>query len=119
MQQDKSPYNQMPDNRVKQPNRAQLPDPSDQEQETKKSGFSFSELNWPGILAFIMLVFVILIASIIIKDLSGIGSNLGAIIMGWWKGASIIPGRSGFEKFLSLLLTTGFIGGLLYMLLRK
>ena len=115
--QDQIPYNQIPPNQLPPP---QLPGLSaDQEQETKKPAFSFSELNWPGILVFILLVFVILIASIIIKDLSGIGSNLGAIIMGWWKKASIIPGRSGFKKFLSLLLTTGFIGGLLYMFKNK
>ena len=76
-----------------------------------------------GILAIITgLLFIslaILTASVVIKGLSSIAGGFSFNMMDWTGNISIIPGTPGFKYFVSMIFTTGFIGGILYWLTNK
>ena len=93
----------------------QFPGQDQEVQEKKKT--LFSELFWSVALRLILAVLVVVIAWIIIAEISGIGGGFGSTIMNWVEQASINPeNENGFTFFLRLLLTTGFIGLLVALL---
>jgi hypothetical protein len=76
----------------------------------RKSPVSLAEIRWPFVIGIVLLIVVVLIAAIVINDLSTAGSGLGSMAVGWFKGASINPAdKAGFTRFLRLVLTGGFI----------
>lgn len=82
------------------------------------------ELPWYRILGIILatglVILIAFIAWMIIPGLAELGSDLVWNIMRWVKDGTIIPSnKRGFESFISLGLTTGFIWLMLYFLKKK
>jgi len=77
-------------------------------------------INFGGILIILFIVFVCIVAWVIIRDLSGMGSHFGSVIMGWLHEAGLNPDNPrAFKNFLSLVLTLFFIAGALYFLNKR
>ena len=72
------------------------------------------------ILATGLVILIAFIAWMIIPDLAELGSDFVWNIMRWVKDGTIIPSnKRGFESFISLGLTAGFIWLIIYFLKKK
>ena len=96
--------------------------PQDQDNnDGKPRTFEISDFNWLRIFGLIGLIIIIgIIAKIAITDgsmfISGIANSFANI----FERSTLNPfDKSGFENFMKLLLTAGFIGLALYFLKRK
>ena len=100
-----------------------FPTPEDQKlgaDHKRPSKLRLSDINWRNVGIFIVLILLFPIAWAVIGGISGLGSGFGSIVMSWFRDASINPeNRRGFEYFLRLLMTAGFIGLLLAFLKRR
>jgi hypothetical protein len=80
----------------------------------------FENLNFFGIMILVFVLFLVFVAVAVIRDLAGLGSWFGAMVIDWFKAATIDPGnKRGFANFLILLLTAGFIWLLLRLFTGK
>ena len=97
------------------PNSFQFPNNQQPQPTGSKSGFSeLNNLNFIGIMILVFVLFLVFVAVAVIRDLAGLGSWFGAMVVDWFESASIDPSnKRGFTNFLVLLLTGGFIGLLL------
>jgi len=79
-----------------------------------------SDINWRGIAVLVLLAILFFVLWTVIRELAGVGGGFGAVVMGWFRDASINPeDRAGFTSFLRLLLIAGFIAVLILILGRK
>ena len=86
----------------------------------KKTYDLLGNIPFVRLLAVILLVFVCIVAWVIIRDLSGMGSHFGSVVMDWLHGAGLNPdNRHAFKNFLSLVLTLFSIAGALYFLNKR
>ena len=84
---------------------------------TKVRTFRLDEINWGRILFLILLVVIAWVCWTIIQGLSGMGSSFGAIVMEWFRDASINPeNKRAFANFLRLVLLAGFFWGILIIM---
>ena len=92
-----------------------------QEEPSKKKTYDLlGNIPFAGLLVVILVVFVCIVAWVIIRDLSGMGSHFGSVVMDWLHGAGINPdNRHAFKNFLSLVFTLFFIAGALYFLNKR
>ena len=91
-----------------------------QEEPSKKTYDLLGNIPFVRLLVLILVVFVCIVAWVIIRDLSGMGSHFGSVVMDWLHGAGINPNnRHAFKNFLSLVLTLFFIAGTLYFLNKR
>jgi hypothetical protein len=90
-------------------------------QERPKDGYEvFSNLSYGKILALVFIILVVLLGYVMISNLSSIGGDFGWNVMNWVKYSDLPPSnRGGFENFLKLVLTTGFIALALYFIKKK
>jgi len=94
-----------------------FPMPGTQDPNTKKAKsntFKIIDINVKGILITMGVIAGCLIAWVVIRDLSGLGSGFGFSVVNWVSEASIDPdNQRGFASFLRLLLIAGGVGFLL------
>ena len=95
--------------------------PSTTEEVPKKGILHYlGRINFSGILIVVLVILACLLGWVVISGLSSVGSDFGWDVMKWARHGRLNPeNRKGFEYFLKLALTTGFIGLGVYLLKKK
>ena len=82
--------------------------------------YFLGRINFGGIFVVVLVILACLLGWVVISGLSSVGSDFGWDVMKWARHGRLNPeNRKGFEYFLKLALTTGFIGLGVYFLKKK
>lgn len=95
--------------------------PPDNEKKPEKGLIYFlGKIKFGGVLIVVLVILACLLGWVVISGLSSVGSDFGWDVMKWARHGRLNPeNRTGFEYFLKLVLTTGFIGLGVYFLKKK